>query len=144
MGVTPKSFSVQVNWVSWKRSVRAKLVAFYLCCKLKQEANHLALCSRKCRIKNLHCIACNVLFVITELAKPGYGGHCGCLSNLILNVPNLLNTKQNTRKRSQSPRPTSTKPLLSAAKNEYVLALQSGGSAVQEIIDKTNRIEAMK
>merc|ERR1712037_1065976 len=29
-------------------------------------------------------------------------------------------------------------------KNEYVLALQSGGSAVQEIIDKTNRIEAMK
>merc|ERR1719361_2524346 len=33
---------------------------------------------------------------------------------------------------------------LSAAKNEYVLALQSGGSAVQEIIDKTNRIEAMK
>merc|ERR1712045_758052 len=33
---------------------------------------------------------------------------------------------------------------LSAAKNEYVLALQSGGSAVQEIIDKTNRIEAVK
>merc|ERR1739844_437704 len=33
---------------------------------------------------------------------------------------------------------------LSAAKNEYVLALQSGGSAVQDIIDKTNRIEAMK
>merc|ERR1712186_83621 len=33
---------------------------------------------------------------------------------------------------------------LSAQKNEYVLALQSGGSAVQEIIDKTNRIEAMK
>merc|ERR1712012_352523 len=29
-------------------------------------------------------------------------------------------------------------------KNELVLALQSGGSAVQEIIDKTNRIEAMK
>ena len=29
-------------------------------------------------------------------------------------------------------------------KNEYVLALQSGGSAVQDIIDKTNRIEAMK
>merc|ERR1711878_231995 len=33
---------------------------------------------------------------------------------------------------------------LSAQKNELVLALQSGGSAVQEIIDKTNRIEAMK
>merc|ERR1711874_650982 len=33
---------------------------------------------------------------------------------------------------------------LLAAKNEYVLALQSGGSAVQEIVDKTNRIEAMK
>merc|ERR1712038_1092924 len=33
---------------------------------------------------------------------------------------------------------------LSAAKNELVLALQSGGSAVQDIIDKTNRIEAMK
>merc|ERR1711994_8727 len=33
---------------------------------------------------------------------------------------------------------------LLAAKNEYVLALQSGGSAVQDIIDKTNRIEAMK
>jgi myosin heavy chain 6/7 len=29
-------------------------------------------------------------------------------------------------------------------KNELVLALQSGGSAVQEIIDKTNRIEGMK
>merc|ERR1719178_357163 len=28
-------------------------------------------------------------------------------------------------------------------KNELVLALQSGGSAVQDIIDKTNRIEAM-
>ena len=33
---------------------------------------------------------------------------------------------------------------LAAAKNEYVLALQSGGSAVQDIIDKTNRIEGMK
>merc|ERR1712020_241062 len=33
---------------------------------------------------------------------------------------------------------------LLAAKNEYVLALQSGGSAVQEIVDKTNRIEGMK
>merc|ERR1712036_176143 len=33
---------------------------------------------------------------------------------------------------------------LSAEKNELVLALQSGGSAVQDIIDKTNRIEAMK
>merc|ERR1712190_557794 len=33
---------------------------------------------------------------------------------------------------------------LSGQKNELVLALQSGGSAVQEIIDKTNRIEAMK
>merc|ERR1719351_633491 len=33
---------------------------------------------------------------------------------------------------------------LSAEKNELVLALQSGGSAVQEIIDKTNRLEAMK
>merc|ERR1711899_536606 len=29
-------------------------------------------------------------------------------------------------------------------KNELVLALQSGGSAVQDIVDKTNRIEAMK
>merc|ERR1712241_708878 len=29
-------------------------------------------------------------------------------------------------------------------KNELVLALQSGGSAVQDIIDKTNRVEAMK
>merc|ERR1711876_50035 len=33
---------------------------------------------------------------------------------------------------------------LSNEKNELVLALQSGGSAVQEIVDKTNRIEAMK
>ena len=33
---------------------------------------------------------------------------------------------------------------LAAEKNELVLALQSGGSAVQEIIDKTNRIEMMK
>merc|ERR1711881_25740 len=33
---------------------------------------------------------------------------------------------------------------LSAEKNELVLALQSGGSAVQDIIDKTNGIEAMK
>jgi len=33
---------------------------------------------------------------------------------------------------------------LMAQKNEYVMALQSGGSAVQDIIDKTNRIEAMK
>merc|ERR1719348_480758 len=31
---------------------------------------------------------------------------------------------------------------LSAEKNELVLALQSGGSAVQEVIDKTNRLEA--
>ena len=29
-------------------------------------------------------------------------------------------------------------------KNELVLALQSGGSAVQDIVDKTNRIEALK
>merc|ERR1712241_1016620 len=33
---------------------------------------------------------------------------------------------------------------LVASKNEYVLALQSGGSAVQDIIDKTNRIVAAK
>merc|ERR1711935_890464 len=33
---------------------------------------------------------------------------------------------------------------LSNEKNELVLALQSGGSAVQDIIDKTNRIEAMR
>merc|ERR1711935_756022 len=33
---------------------------------------------------------------------------------------------------------------LSNEKNELVLALQSGGSAVQDIIDKTNRIEAQK
>merc|ERR1739844_259463 len=33
---------------------------------------------------------------------------------------------------------------LSTQKNELVLALQSGGSAVQDIIDKTNRIEAQK
>merc|ERR1719510_1987355 len=32
---------------------------------------------------------------------------------------------------------------LSAQKNELVLALQSGGSAVQDIFDKTNRVEAM-
>jgi len=32
---------------------------------------------------------------------------------------------------------------LMAQKNELVLALQSGGSAVQDIIDKTNRVEAM-
>merc|ERR1711931_619186 len=32
---------------------------------------------------------------------------------------------------------------LSNEKNELVLALQSGGSAVQDIIDKTNRVEAM-
>ena len=33
---------------------------------------------------------------------------------------------------------------LSNEKNELTLALQSGGSAVQDIIDKTNRLEAMK
>merc|ERR1712228_920707 len=33
---------------------------------------------------------------------------------------------------------------LSNEKNELVLALQSGGPAVQDIVDKTNRIEAMK
>merc|ERR1712019_313223 len=33
---------------------------------------------------------------------------------------------------------------LSNEKNELVLALQSGGSSVQDIIDKTNRIESMK
>merc|ERR1711982_131934 len=33
---------------------------------------------------------------------------------------------------------------LSNEKNELVLALQSGGSAVQDIVDKTNRIEGMK
>merc|ERR1712021_277409 len=33
---------------------------------------------------------------------------------------------------------------LSNEKNELVLALQSGGSAVQAIVDKTNRIEAQK
>ena len=33
---------------------------------------------------------------------------------------------------------------LQEQKNELVLALQSGGSAVQDIVDKTNRLEAMK
>merc|ERR1719412_754643 len=39
---------------------------------------------------------------------------------------------------------TSEHDILMAQKNEYVLALQSGGSAVQDIVDKTNRIEGMK
>merc|ERR1711981_473875 len=34
--------------------------------------------------------------------------------------------------------------VLMSQKNEYTLALQSGGSAVQDIVDKTNRIEGMK
>merc|ERR1712241_138649 len=33
---------------------------------------------------------------------------------------------------------------LQGEKNELTLALQSGGSAVQDIVDKTNRIEAMQ
>ncbi len=33
--------------------------------------------------------------------------------------------------------------VLMSQKNELVLALQSGGSAVQDIVDKTNRVEAM-
>merc|ERR1711881_459457 len=39
---------------------------------------------------------------------------------------------------------TAEHEILMAQKNEYTLALQSGGSAVQEIVDKTNRIEGMK
>merc|ERR1711963_457907 len=39
---------------------------------------------------------------------------------------------------------TAEHEVLMAQKNEYTLALQSGGSAVQEIVDKTNRIEGMK
>merc|ERR1719328_590292 len=39
---------------------------------------------------------------------------------------------------------TAEHDVLMAQKNEYTLALQSGGSAVQEIVDKTNRIEAAK
>merc|ERR1712025_1078926 len=39
---------------------------------------------------------------------------------------------------------TAEHDVLMAQKNEYTLTLQSGGSAVQEIVDKTNRIEAMK
>merc|ERR1712038_511863 len=39
---------------------------------------------------------------------------------------------------------TAEHEILMAQKNEYTLALQSGGSAVQEIIDETNRIEGMK
>merc|ERR1712080_256543 len=39
---------------------------------------------------------------------------------------------------------TAEHDVLMAQKNEYTLALQSGGSAVQEIVDKTNRIEGMK
>merc|ERR1712088_899453 len=39
---------------------------------------------------------------------------------------------------------TAEHDILMAQKNEYVLALQSGGSAVQDIVDKTNRIEGMK
>merc|ERR1719458_2165160 len=39
---------------------------------------------------------------------------------------------------------TAEHDVLMAQKNEYTLALQSGGSAVQDIVDKTNRIEGMK
>merc|ERR1711994_652101 len=39
---------------------------------------------------------------------------------------------------------TAEHDVLMSQKNEYTLALQSGGSAVQEIVDKTNRIEGMK
>jgi myosin heavy chain 6/7 len=39
---------------------------------------------------------------------------------------------------------TAVHDTLLATKNEYVMALQSGGSAVQDIIDKTNRLEGMK
>merc|ERR1711881_501645 len=39
---------------------------------------------------------------------------------------------------------TAEHEVLMSQKNEYSLALQSGGSAVQDIVDKTNRIEGMK
>merc|ERR1712136_331830 len=39
---------------------------------------------------------------------------------------------------------TAEHEVLMAQKNEYTLALQSGGSAVQDVVDKTNRIEGMK
>merc|ERR1712012_622025 len=98
--------------VSWKKLVKTRLVAYLLCCKVKQEVKHLVLYSRKCKIKSLPCTVFNEPSVTTELVKLGSGGLCGCQSNQISNVPSLLNTKQNTKKRLPLLRPISARLLL--------------------------------
>merc|ERR1712038_331907 len=81
-----------------------RLVVSLPCCRLKQEEKHLDLYSRKCKTRNLHCFACNVPSVIIISAKHGCGGSFGWQSSQISSVPNLRNTKQNMRKKLQSPR----------------------------------------
>merc|ERR1712087_205219 len=95
----PKYFSVQVNWVSWKRSVKTKLEVYLHFYKPKLEVRHHALRSRKCKIRNWPCTACNVPFVTSVLVKLGFGGSFGWLSSLTLNVQSLPSTKQNMKKR---------------------------------------------
>merc|ERR1711971_1108088 len=78
-------------------------------CRLKQEARPLALSLRNCNSKSWPCTACKGPFVITTLVRPGFGGHCGCLSSLNSNVPSLPNTRLNMKKRLLLLRPTLTK-----------------------------------
>merc|ERR1712113_201405 len=85
--------------VSWKRPERTRSVAYLPCYKLKLEVKHLVLCSRKCKTKSLPCTAFNVPSVITTLAEHGFGGNFGWQSSPTSNVPSLLNTRLNTKKR---------------------------------------------
>merc|ERR1719449_347038 len=70
-----------------------------------QEARHPVSLSRKCKIKNWPCTACNAPFATSVSVKLGFGGNCGWPSSLTSNVPSLHNTKQNTKRRSPLPRP---------------------------------------
>merc|ERR1711994_49781 len=87
--------------------------------------------------------------------KLGFGGNCGWPSSLTSNVPSFAQYKAEYEEKiaiaeahigkalEDREKVTAVHNTLLAQKNELVLALQSGGSAVQEIIDKTVRVEAM-
>merc|ERR1712066_207327 len=91
--------------VSWKRLEKIKLVAYLLYFKLRPEAKLLDSHSRKCKTRKWPCIACNVLFVTSVSAKPGFGGSYGWQSNQTLNVPNLPNTKLNMKRKLRKLKP---------------------------------------
>merc|ERR1711879_273538 len=99
------------------RFVRIVLDQYFHGFKPKLEEKHLVCVSRNYKIKNCPCTVFKELSGTFILVGPGSGGNCGWPSSPTLNAQNLLNIKQNMKKRLLLLKPILTKLLLTATRS---------------------------